>query len=115
MELPWIRGFHIIGSMNMISIRFQITMKRESFMQLHDKGAPPQSRVGKKTPKRSKKETSIKTALNLQDHCELKCNRFTFLVFTSNNIYLFSPECLSHCFTKAQVFSLAINDHDQYS
>ena len=108
--------------MNMISIRFQITMKRESFMQLHDKGAPPQSRVGKKTPKRSKKETSIKTALNLQDHCEFICNRFTFFGFHIQQylsvVHLMqsiSPECLSHCFTKAQVFYLAINDHDQYS
>ena len=45
----------------MISIHFLITMKRES---LHHKGAPPQSGVGKKTPERPKKETSIKTALH---------------------------------------------------
>ena len=48
----------------MISIHFHITIKRERVLRLHHKGAPPQSGVGKKTPERPKKETSIKTALH---------------------------------------------------
>ena len=47
----------------MISIHFSYHDKKR-VLRLHHKGAPPQSGVGKKTPKRPKKETSIKTALH---------------------------------------------------